>query len=132
MSPSSLRANPSVTRTQALQGNKQKLEFRVRWAGAQFENIRKGRVFTEAFRRVDLSVGTYRPFQAIVREEGGKDDPEAVAAATRICVKCTQMGEPWVSYNKMSERLEFLYVVRSNCDCRAKHHGPSSAGRRGA
>jgi hypothetical protein len=39
-----------------------------------------------------------------------QDDPAAVLAATNYSRKCVGLGPPWVKFNVMTERLEFLYM----------------------
>ena len=63
---------------------------------------------------VNQSLGTYKPFAKLVQDEGGKDDPEALSAAKKIASKCVALGGDWVSWNVMSERLEFLHLRREH------------------
>ena len=99
-----------------LKSNADRREYRIKWARVKYTTIRQRKSFNESFRKVDTTQGTYRPFAYILKKEGGKDDSAAVKAAINIAVKCANMGEPWVLYNTMSERWEFLYIIRSTSD----------------
>jgi hypothetical protein len=57
-----------------------------------------------------VSNGRYRSPAWILREEGGKDDAEAVASTKRFMEKCIRMGAPWVKKNNQFGRYDFLVL----------------------
>ena len=64
----------------------------------------------ESFRRVDATKGRYLSASRIVQEEGG--DMEARRAAEKYIRKCILFKPPWIIYNQMTERHDFLYLER--------------------
>jgi len=66
----------------------------------------------------DVQAGTYMPFAVIFKEEGG--DRSAFDAAENYVAECfrlhsegtTMQGRPWVLFNKMTKRVEMLYVKK--------------------
>ena len=58
---------------------------------------------------MDVKKGVHHPLSVIIREGGGSSDPESVRAAVRYVVKCVQMGGKFRSFNRMTERWEYLY-----------------------
>jgi len=95
-------------------GFKEKTEFRLKWAREQYDDIVMAKRHTQSYKVVNQSLGTYKPFAVLVQDEGGKDDPEALNAAKKIASKCVALGGDWVSWNVMSERLEFLHLRREH------------------
>ena len=68
----------------------------------------------QSYKVVNQSLGTYKPFSMLVQDEGGKDDADSLSAAKKIASKCVALGGDWVSWNVMSERLEFLHLRREH------------------
>jgi hypothetical protein len=56
------------------------------------------------------SHGVYLARNKILTEEGGKDDPDAVASTEKYISKCIEFGGRFVRVNPMSERVEYLYL----------------------
>ena len=56
------------------------------------------------------SHGVYWTRSKFLNEEGGKDDPEAVASTEKYISKCIEFGGRFVRVNPMSERVEYLYL----------------------
>ena len=52
------------------------------------------------------------PFNILWQREGGHRDPLALSAAISHASKYVQMGGPWISMNKMTNRVEFLHLKR--------------------
>lgn len=94
--------------------NKEKAEFRQAWAEQEFDTIVQKKIHIKSYQVVKASMGTYKPFAILVRDEGGKDDSECLLAAKRIAAKCVSLGAPWVHWNVMSERLEFLHLRKEH------------------
>jgi len=80
----------------------------------ELRKIVQKKVYVKSYQVVNASMGTYKPFAILVRDEGGKDDPECLLAAKKIAAKCVALGGPWVSWNVMSERLEFLHLRKEH------------------
>jgi hypothetical protein len=57
---------------------------------------------------VDVSKGIYMSFGCVFRAEGA--DEEALKAATNYVKACQSMGGVWAKYNKMTKRMEWLYM----------------------
>lgn len=93
-------------------GRKEKADFRLEWAKMELDTVISKKVYTKSYKVVSASMGTYKPFSMLVRDEGG--DQEALDAAKRIASKCVILGGDWCSYNVMSERLEFLHLKREH------------------
>ena len=90
--------------------NKDKAEFRQAWANTEYTTMIQKKIHIKSYQVVNASMGTYKPFAVLVKDEGGKDDPECLQAAKKIAAKCVALGGPWVNWNVMSERLEFLHL----------------------
>eukprot|EP00969_Alexandrium_andersonii_P098078 4330330-Alexandrium_andersonii.AAC.1 len=50
-------------------------------------------------------------FKRVLELEGGRP-----RAATLYCSKCLKMGKPWILYNTMTERVDFLYIEKSQVE----------------
>lgn len=61
---------------------------------------------TESWKHVDLTKGVYRSVNAIFQKQGG--GPEDVQPTINLITKCAKMGHPWLRYNDMTERFDFL------------------------
>ena len=77
-----------------------------------YDEVVLSRVKTEETEDEDLRDGVYEPFSVIVNAEGGPKDKRNVMAAQEYCNECVALGGKWVQWNKMSKRVEFLYVKR--------------------
>ena len=86
--------------------------FRQDWAKCKLESVRRKKTRSESWTKVDTQKGTYVPFVVLWQREGGRDDPSALSCAVKYARKCVAMGPPWTSYNGMTERCEFLHLVR--------------------
>ena len=85
-----------------------KAGFRKKWAAAQYEKQRVMKVKSKTWTKVDISKGVYLPFSCIIRDEGA--DEEAVVAAVNYIKACWAMGGVWRKYNRMTQRMEWLYM----------------------
>lgn len=92
----------------------EKAEFRLKWARTRFAALQETKSLTEAFRRVDLSKGVYKPPVKILEAEGA--DAEGLKATKKIIEKCLSMGPPWTRWNAMSERREYLHMEVSSSE----------------
>ena len=71
-------------------GHKEKAEFRQQWAKMELECVISKKVYTKSYQKVSATMGTYKPFSMLVKDEGG--DQEALDAAKRIASKCVILG----------------------------------------
>lgn len=94
----------------ALTSNKERQEFRRRWAKRVFDNIVRTQEQSQSYRKVDSTKGCYEPFAVIVQKEG--NDRSALQAATNYIGACVRMGGAWVSFNEMTKRHEYLYLKK--------------------
>lgn len=109
-----LKNNPELNEAFSKCGKShaEKAAFRLKWGKTCYETLVKKKTYTESFCQVDTNLGQYMPLSVIVQKEGG--DADAQAAAVRYAAKCLAMGGPWTSHNDMTERLEYLYMVRTS------------------
>eukprot|EP00959_Pyramimonas_sp_CCMP1952_P350857 7350914-Pyramimonas_sp.AAC.1 len=94
----------------------QKKRFRSKWAKEKYQEYKEGRKHSEVHRNMERSVGKYKNFDQIVKEEGGRKSAAALQGAIRYCLKCIKMGGKWIKYKSMQERLTFLYVDEEYID----------------
>ena len=87
-------------------------KIKADYVAAKYTAAVKGKTETISWREVDEEWGTYHPLAIVIRDEGGKDDPEAVKAGVLYVEKCISMGGRWIQYNDMTERFEYLYVKK--------------------
>ena len=66
--------------------------------------------------KIDVTIGCHYPFEIIVKKEGGFRSKSAIKAAITRVMKCIVMGPPFVEFNEMSERVEFLFVRKKKLD----------------
>ena len=86
--------------------------------------MKETRIKSMITENVDEDDGTYEPFAAIFREEG--KDESAFEATENYVGECfsrhadgkTVNGRPYVLFNDMTKRVEFLYIKKKY---RAKH-----------
>ena len=90
-----------------------KQAYRKEWAKVRLQEVQQKKEYVESYQRVDSSTGTYVPFFILWKREGGAKDPGALAASVRHAKKALRMGPPWVTKNRMTERIEFLHLERS-------------------
>ena len=84
--------------------------------GQRFTDAEKLRSYSTSLSKVDITIGSFYPFEIIVKKEGGFRSPSAVRAAVTRCMKCLAMGEPFIEMNEHSERLEFMFVKKRKLD----------------
>ncbi len=93
--------------------------FRQRWAAARLEELKLDRTRQSISSTSDASYGEYVPFAILVKKEGG--DEASFCAARTYALTCleknaqgaTAQKRPWVAFNPMTRRCEFLYMRRS-------------------
>lgn len=88
----------------------QAAEFRIELAKTQFKLFKQEKVHLRSWQRIDTTKGEYRPLGWIVIEEGGWDDPEAVAGTKCLVNRCMWMGSPWWMINPQTGRVNYLYL----------------------
>ena len=96
--------------------------FRQRWVEMQFENLQMSKEKKESSGVLHESQGSYEPFDIIVDKEGGVARPAAIRAALNYTLACIHFnkagqeairGVPWVSFNSMTKRWEYLYLKKT-------------------
>ena len=90
-----------------------KQAYRKESAKVRLQEVQQKKEYVESYQRVDSSTGTYVPFFIFWKREGGAKDPGALAASVRHAKKALRMGPPWVTKNRMTDRIEFLHLERS-------------------
>jgi hypothetical protein len=100
---------PKADEYKAAEKSKTTTDLFKEFVEAEHEKCTTGKKWSKSFSRIDSKKGTYKPFGKIVIDEGGWDDPEAVAGATRLAVKCLLMGGDWVKWDAMTERLRLRH-----------------------
>ena len=88
--------------------NKARKDFRVKWVQAELDKVVEQRTHSNVLQKIDSKHGRYLSLSRIAVEEGG--DADALVAAVRLAAKCALLGGVWVHWDKMGERLKFLYV----------------------
>ena len=88
----------------------------MKWAKNEFKAKGGVRTRTEEYTEEEAAKGMMLPFDRIVAEEGGKDNPENATAAQAYCSWCEAQGHPWVQENKATKRVECKYVWRTSSE----------------
>eukprot|EP00969_Alexandrium_andersonii_P137791 6093701-Alexandrium_andersonii.AAC.1 len=65
-----------------------KQQFRMRWAQARLAELVRRKTHSESYAKIDSSLGTYLPWQVIIKEEGGAEDREAIRAGLAYVKRC--------------------------------------------
>ena len=100
-------------------------EFRQRWVSTMYDQITRHKTKTESSGTITSNEGEWLPFDIIIDREGGEHRPQAVAAAlsyAMCCVRFHTTGSlagnraPWMLYNDMTHRWEFLYLCKNYKD----------------
>ena len=86
----------------------EKKEFRQRWASTKYEDCLRVKSQTQSWQDIDEEAGTYECGKIIWDREGG--DVYGLAAARNYITTCIHMGAPWVQFNEMTGRQEYLYL----------------------
>jgi hypothetical protein len=95
--------------------NTLKKRMRCDWSKERFDDLKVTKEYKEVHERIEIEKGQYMPLTLVVQAEGGPfgwDDEEAVRAACLYASKCTVMGHPWIEWNGMTERIEYLYMKK--------------------
>ena len=93
-------------------------KFRLAWANKKLAEVTEEKVEEEGEQAEDVMGGQYLPMNVIWREEG--KDAAAVVATLNYVNKCVQYqtegklvkGRPWIEFNQMTGRNEFLYIKK--------------------
>lgn len=89
---------------------KEKSRFRLNWAQAQLTVMQTKYSRSEEWSIESAEIGEYVPLTVLIEREGGAAYKENVEAALRHATKCVKMGGKWLSFNPLTERVEFLHV----------------------
>ena len=93
----------------ATKGRDAKAAMRQEWHEKQKKNIKDKALRSKTFRKKEISNGHYHSFGWYVREEGGT--PQAYREVLKFSKKCVQMGKPWIKWNGMWERIDYLDIT---------------------
>ena len=104
------QGTPDGNSYHALKSAREKSDVRVAWAQAKYEEQSAGSTFDDSFSKVDCNVGVFHPLGRIVVEEGGWTDESAIVAAKKYVARCILIGGDFLSYNDVTERMEYLYI----------------------
>ena len=97
--------------------------FRQDWAKKEYNKLTTERSRTQSQKTSFGTLGRYKPFSIIVRDEGA--DEEAYKAAVNVVKSCVSMtysgkllqGEhPWFKVNTQTKRLEWMHLETSYAD----------------
>lgn len=100
----------------ALKGQVAKQQFREEWLAKQWSQVQEKLEYKKQSMKRYTVKGTLVPFCKIVEREGGPNDPAAVRASMLYGSKALKLGPPWIGYNSMTERVEFLQIEKSQED----------------
>ena len=89
--------------------NADKLKFRQEWAAATLQKYSK-KTYTQAWKKIDINLGTYESASRIFQLEGGTEND--LEATKNILLKCVKMGYPFTCWNSFSGRFDFLYFKK--------------------
>ena len=106
----------TTTRWQLALGRRirKKNAFRLEWAKWQLEGITtETKSSLESWQQINEEVGTYEPFDMVLKHEGGRWSPAAWAAAMEYCKTCCALGGRWLSYNYFTKRVDVLYIKKT-------------------
>ena len=109
------RCHSEFHKYQKLHGTKAKSAFRLEFAKEQMnkEHAQRGSKRQKEWRKFDVEKGTYMPLTKIFMEEGGQVDPKgALKATANYAARCGLLGGPWIMWNAMTQRKEYLYVTK--------------------
>ena len=84
--------------------------FRMKWAAHECERLRSTASHTQAWKRVDTTLGTYKTFGKIVLDEGGWTDAAAVKGARELVNKATLLGGQWLMKHPQTGRMVYLHL----------------------
>ena len=96
--------------------------LRQKWVGLQLEKLTKEKEKVEGQGTLRESQGSWEPFDIIVDREGGPSRPVAIKATLNYTMACIHFhrqgheaipGAPWVAYNGMTRRWEYLYLKKT-------------------
>ena len=96
-------------------GNPGKEAFRVRWAQQKYKEMVEKKMYSQSFQHIEKEKGTYYSFERIVVEEGGWVKSNIVAALN-YGGACVAMQGVWTKFNRMTKRLEYLYIKKTYID----------------
>lgn len=90
-----------------------KRDFRLKWAQQELASctiVKQTKL--EQYQIVDEELGTYEPFDMVVKHEGGRKSAAAWRAAVNYCEKCMELGGMWLSWNAFTQRADVLYIKK--------------------
>ena len=93
-------------------GYQAKNAWRKKWCATKYEKLTKEKVQIDSWSVEDTSIGEYMSLSSIIDREGGRDCPQAVAAGRKYVLRCCIMAGRWISWNTMTDRYDYLYVMK--------------------
>ena len=97
-------------------GQQQNRNYRAAWEFAQYKHVDVSKTQVKSYSIVNRNHGCYRPFGAIVQNEGGWGDTAAVRGTPIMALRCIKMGGEWASRNPSTEQLKFWHIKRETIE----------------
>ena len=88
----------------------EKKTFREKWALQVLDTYIEKQIYEESWRRVDATKGSYMSATRVFSMEGGTASD--IDATKKHLSKCISMGAPFILYNPLTERFDFLWFER--------------------
>ena len=90
------------------------------WVEDELKKLVVSRTQTDEQKESDTMNGDYEPFDIVIDKEGGAARESSIKAAYNYCEACINNfkagkfmnGRSWVAWNKMTKRVEFLYLKK--------------------
>ena len=86
------------------------LKFKQKWMKMELGRYTESKRYEKSWRRIDTNSGKMKPLGRIVVDEGGWDDPYAVAGTLELVSQCLLMGGPFVGVHPQTKRKIFLHL----------------------
>jgi len=97
-------------------GQQQQRKYRAAWAFTQYKHVDVSKTQVKSYSIVNRNHGCYRPFGAIVQNEGGGGDAAAVRGAPIMALRCIKTGGEWASRNPSTEQLKLWHIKRETIE----------------
>ena len=92
-------------------GTQARSAWRRNWTKEQADNyVKKVHTKSESQVEVESKRGVMLNMDAMIKREGGRHSPAAVAGAYIRAKKCIELGADWCGVDKYSGRMCFRYV----------------------
>lgn len=84
-------------------------EWRRRWANDKYKVIVEKKVKSETWKHLDFKRATYKVYDWILREQGGRESPATVRGTAMLIKRSLNMGEPFYRRSPWTDRIEFAH-----------------------